>query len=94
MDERLQELFYQVQRAAAEVGNAMGSAACAVNDKATEWIQAGKLRAQLLDLKAEVGVHLREIGELVYATHVGEPSESEVLFGKLGQIDALRGRID
>lgn len=93
MDEKLQELLYQMQRTAAQVGNVMGSAAISVNQWATDIIRSGKARAQILDLKTEVGVRLREIGELVYGTHIGEPSDSEILFAKLGQIDVLRGRI-
>ena len=33
---------------------------------------------------------LRQVGEMIYATHTGTPTESEVLLAKLQEIDALR----
>ena len=37
---------------------------------------------------------LRELGELLYATHTGTLTESEVLLAKLQEIDGLRQQID
>ena len=40
-----------------------------------------------------VKTKLQELGELLYATHTGTPTESEVLFAKMEEIDALKAEI-
>lgn len=89
MDEKLQELLYAVQRAASDFSDA----ACAAGRRANEWVQNGRARVQILDLRAEINVRLKEIGQIVYSTHTGSPTESEVLFAKLAEIDQLNARI-
>ena len=41
-----------------------------------------------------VSTALREVGEMIYATHTGTLTESEVLLAKLQEIDGLRQQID
>jgi len=41
-----------------------------------------------------LAVALREVGEMIYATHTGTLTESEVLLAKLQEIDGLRQQID
>ena len=89
MDEKLQELLYAVQRAASDFSDA----ACAAGRRANEWVQNGRAKVQILDLRTEINVHLKEIGQIVYNTHTGTPTESEVLFAKLAEIDQLNARI-
>ena len=36
---------------------------------------------------------LRELGELLYATHTGTPTDSEALLAKMEEIDRLKARI-
>ena len=43
---------------------------------------------------SQVGGSARELGELLYATHTGTLTESEVLLAKLQEIDGLRQQID
>lgn len=47
-----------------------------------------------MDLKGAVSTALREVGEMIYATHTGTLTESEVLLAKLQEIDGLRQQID
>ena len=54
---------------------------------------AAKLRLRILDRKAEVNTLLREIGELLYATHTGAPSDSDIMLAKLQEIDGLKAEI-
>ena len=44
-------------------------------------------------MKAEVNTALRELGEMLYATHTGDPTDSETLLAKLESIDALKTQI-
>ena len=93
MDDRLQELFYRVQQTAVDLGNTAADMAATAVRGAENLVQMGRQRTALIDLKAEVNLQLREIGELVYGTHTGTPTESEVLLEKLQEIDGLRARI-
>ena len=48
---------------------------------------------ELADLRAEVNTCLRELGELLYATHTGTPTDSDVLLAKMQEIDGLKARL-
>ena len=89
MDERLRELLQMVQLAALDLSDAARSAA----QRTGEWVQSGKARLQVLELKSEANHCLQEVGQMVYNTHIGTPTESEVLFEKLKELDELYGRI-
>lgn len=93
MDERLQSILDSVQKTANQIGNSASDAAYGVSARASQLLSVGKLNIRLVDLRAEVNLHLREIGELVYATHTGDPTDSEVLLGKLQVIDQLNAQI-
>ena len=49
-----------------------------------------KLNIRIVERKNCVKTKLQELGELLYATHTGTPTESEVLFAKMEEIDALK----
>lgn len=93
MDERLQNILSNVQRTATSAANTAGGAACSMGKKATRMLSAGKLNIRIAELKAEVGSQLREVGEMVYATHTGNPTSSDDLLQKLREIDELNAQI-
>lgn len=93
MNERLQELLDSVQRTACEVSDAAGDVAYGVGKKATMLLSVGKLNIQTVDVKAEISAQLRQVGEMMYATHTGDPTSSEDLLEKLQKIDALHAKI-
>ena len=94
MNERLQELLDAVQRTASQVGGSAADAAYGIGKRAGELLSVAKLNIRIMDLKGAVGTALREVGEMIYATHTGTPTESEVLLAKLQEIDWLRQQID
>lgn len=94
MNEKIQDLLDSVQRTAVQVSDAAVDAAYGVGKKAGELLSVAKLNIRLVDLRAEVNLQLREVGEMIYATHTGTPTESEVLLAKLQEIDGLRQQID
>ena len=91
MNERLQELLDAVQRTASQVGGSAADAAYGMGKRAGELLSVAKLNIRIMDLKGAVGTALRE---MIYATHTGTPTESEVLLAKLQEIDGLRQQID
>ena len=93
MDERLQSILDMVQKTASNAANSASDAAYSVGQRATQMLSVGKLNIRLLDLKTEVNAQLREVGELIYATHTGDPTDSDVLLAKLQTIDDLHAQI-
>lgn len=93
MDERLQSILDSVQRTAAGAADSAAGAAHSVGKRASLLLSVGKMNVRLADLKGEVDSQLRQVGELVYATHTGDPTDSEVLLSRLQVIDALNAQI-
>lgn len=93
MNEKLAELLDAVQRTAIQVSDTAADAAYGVGKRAGELLSVAKLNIQVAELKAEVNTQLRELGELLYATHTGDPTDSETLLAKLQEIDVLKSRI-
>lgn len=86
MDDRLRERLDGAQRAAA-------NAAYGVCRMTESVISAARLRLRLRELEAEAEARLTEAGRMVYATHTGTPTPSEVLLEKLREIDGLEDQI-
>lgn len=93
MNEKLNELLDQIRRTAVQAGDVAADAAYGVGKKAEELLSVAKLNIRIMDQKAAVNLAMREVGELLYATHTGDPVESEVIQAKLEEIDALKAEI-
>lgn len=93
MNQKLSELMAMVQRTAIQVSDIAVDTVYGAGKKAGAVVDAAKVRLQILDRKAEVNTVLREIGEILYATHTGAPSDSEIMLAKLQEIDALKAEI-
>ena len=89
MNERLRDLLDSVQRTACQVSDAAADAAYGMGKRADALLSVAKLRVQITTLEGSVEGRLAEIGEMIYATHTGTPTESEVLLAKLQEIDSL-----
>ena len=94
MNERLSELLDRVQATAVQAGDIASDAAYGVGRKAGELLSVAKLNIQVANLKADVNLAFREVGELLYATHTGSPTDSDVLQKKLEKIDALKAELE
>lgn len=55
--------------------------------------EAARLRYEAARVEGEMDGKLMEAGEMVYATHSGNPTESEELLAKLREIDELKTRL-
>ena len=93
MNEKLVSLLETVQRTAVQAGDVAADAAYSVGKAAGELLSVAKLNIRIMDRKAAVNAALKEVGEILYATHTGNPSDSEVLLAKLQEIDALKAEI-
>lgn len=88
-NEKLAFLRASVQCAAAQVD----AVAYGVKTAAAEVLSTAKLRVQIAGLENTVKLTLQEVGELLYATHTGTPTDSQTLQAKLEEIDALKAEI-
>lgn len=93
MNEKLASLLETVRRTAVQTGGAAADAAYSVGKVAGELLSVAKLNVRIMDRKAAVNAALKEVGEILYATHTGNPSDSEILLAKLQEIDVLKAEI-
>ena len=93
MNEKLHDILDMVQRTAVQVGDTAADAAYGVGKKTEELLSVAKLNIRIVDLKAEVNTSMREVGEMLYATHTGTPTDSDILQAKLEEIDGLKTQI-
>lgn len=93
MNQKLCELLSSVQSTAVQVSDAAVDAVYGAGKRAGELVDAARIQLRVVDRRAEVNTLLREVGEILYATHTGEPSDSEILLAKLQEIDALKAEI-
>ena len=82
MDEKMHSILDDVRAAAADAGV-----------KARELLSAGKANIRLAELNAARLTALRQVGEMVYGTHTGSPTDSDVLLAKLQEIDGICAEI-
>ena len=93
MNEKLQELLDSVQRTASQMGDVASDAAYGVGKRAEALLSTAKLNIRAAELKAQVNEQLKSVGEMIYATHTGTPTDSEILQAKLEEIDGLKAEI-
>lgn len=93
MDHRFKTLSSSAKEVAAVVNDTAGSAAYAVTKGAAAASYCIHTKLKRADLKAEINLQMRELGEMLYATHTGNPTDSDVLLKKMEQIDALKAQI-
>ena len=88
------KLLRRTKSTASDVAETARSGAAAVGQKAEDALVYAKLRRAVRDLEEEIALQMQAMGEMVYATHTGTLTESEVLLAKLQEIDGLRQQID
>lgn len=93
MNEKLYELMESVRQGAAVAGGVAADVAYVASKKGCELLSVAKLNIRIVERKNCVKTKLQELGELLYATHTGTPTESEALFAKMEEIDALKAEI-
>jgi len=85
----LKKLLAKTKLSAADVTDAARTGMAAVNGKAADTIACAKLHRAINDLEDEIDLQLCDIGRLVYATHIGNPSDSEEIQKILTYVDGL-----
>ena len=75
--------------AAASAKETAADVAYIANQVGTELLANAKVRIRIVELESQVNAALKELGKMLYATHTGDPTESEVMIAKLEEIDKL-----
>ena len=83
----------RVREAAADAAGLALAAAQALEEKAVEAAGRARLRAEVKELEEELRLQLQAVGEMVYATHSGKPSDSEDMQEILEYIDGLHEQL-
>ena len=93
MNEQLRSLLDAVRRTAETAGECAADAAWAVGKRTDALISAARLRRRAASLESQVEDRFARIGEMLYATHTGHPTDSDELLAKLCEIDGLRAEL-
>ena len=93
MNETMEKLLAAARQGAAQAGDLAVNTAHGLKKKAGETLSAAKQRLRIAALEGEIEGTLAEIGELLYATHTGTPTDSEVLQEKLRKMTEKMQRI-
>ena len=91
--ERLDEAARRTCEAAAQVGDAAKAGAAKAAETAENVVAITRIRLTIADLNSEKNRQLKRVGELVYATHTGDPTDSETMERALTAIDNLNEQI-
>lgn len=89
-----QQAAQRAREAAADAAGLALAAAQAVEQKAEEAAGRARLRTEVRGMEEEIRLQLQAVGELVYATHTGQPSDSEDMQEILKRIDGLYQRLE
>ncbi|MGN1015242.1 MAG: zinc ribbon domain-containing protein [Butyricicoccus sp.] len=87
--------FMNRMRASAEIladktGKAANHAADVAGKKAGTMVESTKLNLQIFDLNSEIDEMYKEIGKMIYDTHLGLQADRDELEHKLALIDEKR----
>ena len=93
MNEKLQNLLELVRRTAWQAGDLAADAVYGAGQMADDLLSSAKLRVRSATVEGDIKGKLTEVGEMVYATHTGNPTESEDLLAKLREIDELKAQL-
>ena len=93
MDQNLQELLEKLRCLSEKTLSTVSDAAGYVEQRTEEASISRHLEQEIDDLEDQADLQLYRIGLMVYGTHTGSPTESEVLLNKLEEIDGLYAQI-
>ena len=78
---------------AARAGETASAVAYMAGKQTESMLNTAKLNVKILEKRGAVRDAFQELGEILYATHTGTPSDSDVLLEKLQAIDGMMAEI-
>lgn len=87
-------IHFQLKSSRGTQGERVRSAITTISAKTADTIACAKLRRIIDDLEDEISLQMCAIGEIIYATHCGNPSGSEEIQKILEYIDDLSDEVE
>ncbi|MBR2895538.1 MAG: hypothetical protein IKC03_07775 [Oscillospiraceae bacterium] len=86
---RLTVLMKRTKDSVSQITEAARDSVSVVSIKAEDVLTQSRLQREIADLKEEIDLQMQAVGELLYATHRGKPSNSEEMQKILDYLDSL-----
>ena len=93
MDDKVKELLDRIRDTASAAADTAADTARVAGRKAGQMVDVAKLNVQLFDLNGEFNDVLRQLGQVMYDAHRGQPEEGDKVSALLEQADEFSGRI-
>ena len=93
MDDKVKDMLERIRDAAEEAADAAAGTARVAGRKAGQVMDAAKLNMQLFDLNSDFSDVLRQLGQVMYNTHLGQLADGDPVSELLKKADELSGRI-
>ena len=83
-----------VKNAALDVADAVQEGSWAVQGRVGNVVERLRLQREVRDLREEIDLQMRSVGEIIYAAHKGSPSDSQKVQDILEFVDGLHEELD
>ena len=93
MDDKVKDLLEMIRGAADVAADACADTARVAGRKAGQMVDVAKLNVQLFDLNGEFNDTLRQLGQVMYDTHLGRETESGTVTALLEKADGTAARV-
>lgn len=93
MDDKVKELLGRFRGTAQEAADAAAGTARVAGRKAGQIMDVAKLNVQLFDLNSDLDDVLRQLGQVMYNTHLGQIADGDPVSDLLKKADDLNERI-
>ena len=93
MDDKVKALLDRFKGTANYAADAAADGARAAGKRAGQMMDAAKLNVQLFDRNGEYNDLLRQLGQVMYDTHLGQTADPEQVTSLLSQADEAKAEI-
>lgn len=90
----LREVLQRAGDAALDAAAALREGASAIERRADEVLSQLRLEREVHDLQEEIGLQMQAVGEMMYASHKGQPAGSGQVQEILEYVDGLHEELD
>ena len=93
MDDKVKDLLDKIRGAADLAADAAADTARVAGRRAGQMVDVAKLNVQLFDLNGEFNDILRQLGQVMYDTHLGRAEDGDSVTALLEKADAAAARV-
>ena len=93
MEDKVKELLDRIRDTAGAAADAANHTARVAGKKAGQMVDVAKLNVQLFDLNGEFNDQLRQLGQVMYSTHLGQMPEGDPVTELLAKADETSAKI-